>query len=441
MKLSEYVVSFIEQNVADSFFLLSGGGIMHLVDSVGRAKKLKSYCCHHEQAAAIAAEGYARVKNDIGVVLVTTGPGGTNAITGVAGAWLDSIPMLVISGQVKTDNITPRKNGAPTVRAIGFQELNVIDMVKPITKYAVTVEEPHEIKYHLEKAIHLAKSGRPGPVWIEIPLDIQAADIDPKTLPSFTPRPEDMFTQPKIPMELIIKKLREAKRPLLLAGNGIRLGGGAEILQKVLKKLSINTATVIFTADDLVTYEYPYYLGRQGMWGNQPANYAIDNCDVLLVIGDRLQLTQTSYDYQNFATQAFKIMVDIDEAELTKKTLAIDLPVHADAKVFLEELYKQELKLNRWDIAVPQINPDEYKGKAKYLNVYDFHKALSNYSKKGLHVATADGQASVSPHQALKIVQGQRFITNAGLGHMGSGLPLAIGACIANNEQPVLCMD
>lgn len=441
MKLSDYVVSFIEKEVADSIFLLSGGGIMHLVDSVGRAKKLKSYCTHHEQAAAIAAEGYARIKNDLGVVLVTTGPGGTNAITGAAGAWLDSIPMLVISGQVKTDNITPRKNGVPVVRAIGFQELNVIDIVKPITKYAVTVEEPHEIRYHLEKAVHLAKSGRPGPVWIEIPLDIQAADVDPKTLPSFIPRPDDMFAQPKIPMELIIKKLQEAKRPMLLAGNGIRLAGGEEMLQKVLKKLKINTATVIFTADDLVTYDYPYYLGRQGMWGNKPANYAIDNCDVLLVIGDRLQLTQLSYDYQNFATQAFKIMVDIDEAELTKKTLAIDLPVHADAKVFLEELYKQDLTLNRWDIDVPQINPKEYQGKAKYLNVYDFHAALSEYSKKGLHVATADGQASVSPHQALRIVNGQRFITNAGLGHMGSGLPLAIGACIANNKNPVLCMD
>src|SRR5260221_1259381 len=177
------------------------------------------------------------------------------------------------------------------------------------------------------------------------------------------------------------------------------------------------------------------------MWGNKEANYAIDNCDVLLVVGDRLQLTQTSYDYQNFAKQALKIMVDIDEAELMKKTIDIDIPVHADAKDFLEQLYDQNIILNRWDITVTKINPLEYKSKGKYINVYDFHEALSAFCKKGLHIATADAQAAVSTHQALRVVQGQRLITNAGLGHMGSGLPLAIVACIANNKNPVICMD
>src|SRR3989338_3084989 len=439
MKLSDFVFKHLE-NFTDTVFLLSGGGIMHLVDSLGKSK-LDAICCNHEQAAAIAAEGYARIKNDIGVVLVTTGPGGTNAITGVAGAWLDSIPMLVISGQVKMDNIAPRKNGVPQVRAIGFQELNVIDIVKPITKYTVTVENPDDIKYEIEKAIYLAKSGRPGPVWIEIPLDIQAANVDTKKLKKFTPAPQSEFDTPRIPIKLVVEKLKQSKRPLMLVGNGIRLAGGEKALWKLIEKLKINVATTIFTSDDLVTYEYPHYLGRQGMPGNETANWAVDNCDLLLVVGDRLQLTQTSYDYKNFATQALKIMVDIDESELHKKTLNIDIPIQADAKEFLELLVKQDFKINQWRVAPKKINADNYKPGKNFVNVYKFLEALGKYSKKGLHVATSDGMASVAPHQTLNIVRGQRFITNAGLGHMGSGLPMAIGACIATNKKQVLCME
>src|SRR3989338_4890360 len=438
MKLSDYVVKFIREEVADSVFLLSGGGIMHLVDSIGKSG-INAYCCHHEQGAVIAAECYGRIKNYPGVAVVTTGPGGTNAVTGIAGAWLDSIPMLVIAGQVKRDNIAPRKNGVPMVRAIGFQELNVIDIVKPITKYAITVEDEKEIRYHLEKALYLATSGRPGPVFIEIPLDVQAVEIEPSNLKSFSP--SELEEDPKLDKNLMAKAvelLREAKRPLLVAGNGIRLAGGEEILWKVLEKFKINAVTAIFTSDDLITREYPYYLGRQGMPGNKAANYATDNCDVLLVVGERLQLTQTSYDYDKFAGQAKKIMVDIDENELYKKTVEIDVPIHCDAKVFLEELYKQDIKLNRWEVKVEPINPDDYSFNPKYLNVYKFWDKLNNLAVK-IDVATSDGMASVTPHQALKVSRGQRFITNAGLGHMGSGLPLAIGACVAGGEKSVIC--
>lgn len=440
MKLSDYLVKYLEK-ITDSVFLLSGGGIMHLVDSLDKSK-LNLYCCHHEQAAAIAVEGYARTKDKIGVAVVTTGPGGTNAITGAAGAWLDSIPMLVISGQVKRDNIMPRKNGAPTIRQLGFQEINIIDMVKPITKYAVMVENANEILYHLEKAVYLATHGRPGPVWLDIPLDVQAIDIKIKNLKHFNPA-ELKNKKNQISNELIkkaAKLLREAKRPLLMAGNGIRLAGGEKILWQTLKKLKINAITPIFTADDLITYEYPYYLGRQGMPGNESANYAVDNCDLLLVIGERLQLTQTSWDYEKFASQAKKIMVDIDEGELKKKTVKIDLPIYGDAKEFLEKLYKQDIVLNRWNIEVKPINPDNYAGKKEYVNVYKFLEELNNCNAK-LSVATANGMASVSSHQMLKINRGQRFITNAGLGHMGSGLPLAIGACIAEGKKPVICME
>lgn len=438
MKLSDYVARFMEEKAGD-VFLLSGGGIMHLVDSIGRSK-LNMVCCHHEQAVATCAEGYARVKNSPGFAVVTTGPGGTNALTGIAGAWLDSIPMFVIAGQVKRDNIAPLKNGVPSVRAIGFQELNVIDMARPITKYAVTVEEPNTIRYHLERAWYEATTGRPGPVFVEIPLDVQAVEIDEKKLEGFTPLPSSVFEHASTPMKLIVEKLSNAKKPMLLVGNGIRLGKATAELEEFLNKTNINVATTMYTSDDLVTYDYPHYLGRQGMPGNEPANRAMDNCDVLLVIGERLQLTQTSYDYHKFATQSFKIMVDIDENELHKKTLQIDLPVHADAKYFLQELNKQDIKLNRWDIEVQAINTEDYKPQGDYVNIYKFLEELSK-KHKGYHVATADGMASVAPHQALRTHPGQRFITNAGLGNMGSGLPLAIGACVASGKKPTICME
>jgi acetolactate synthase-1/2/3 large subunit len=441
MKLSDFVFKFIKEEVADSVFLVSGGGIMHLVDSLGKSD-IKSYCCHHEQGVVIATEGYGRLKNSPGVALVTTGPGGTNAITGIAGAWLDSIPMLVIAGQVKRASITPRQNGVPVVRAIGFQELNVIDLVRPITKYTVSVEDEKEIRYHLEKAIYLSKHGRPGPVFVEIPLDVQATEIDPENLKSFDPA-ELEDTASALEPTLIIKVvelLKNAKRPLILAGNGVRLAGGEEILWKVLEKLQINAVTPIFTADDLVTYDYPNYLGRQGMWGNKSANYAIDNCDLLLIVGERMQLTQVSWDYDKFASKATKIMVDIDKNEMFKSTLKIDMPIHCDAKIFLEELYKQEITLNRWKVETEPIDPEKYPCENKYLNVYKFFEELNKWPAK-MDVVTANGMASLSSHQALKIQRGKRFLTNAGLGHMGSGLPMAIGASVAGGKSPVLCME
>lgn len=442
MKVSDYIVKFLE-NLTDSVFLVSGGGIMHLVDSLRKAK-LNVYCAHHEQAAAIAAEGYARIKNDLGVCVVTTGPGGTNAITGVAGAWLDSIPMLVISGQVKRETMVPRKNGKPLYRALGFQELNVIDLVKPITKYAVTVEKEEDIRYHLEKAVYLAKSGRPGPVWVEIPLDVQGpigrqtGEVDPQKLKPFIPL--DNSEPVKIPIDLICEKLQKAKKPLLMAGNGIRLAGAEKILWKLIKKLKINVVTPIFTADDLVTNNYSYYLGRQGMTGNETANWAMDNCDLLLIIGERMQLTQTSFNYSQLAKNAYKIMVDIDAEEMKKKTLKIDLPILSDARVFLEDLEKQKIKLNRWNVPVKSIEVKKYQPEGNFVNVYKFMEEL-NQHLSGYNIATSDGMCSLATHQAIILKKGQRLITNAGLGHMGSGLPLAIGACIAVGKKPVVCME
>lgn len=441
MKLSDYVIKWLEKKT-DSIFLLSGGGIMHLVDSIGKSKILNPICCHHEQAAVTAADGYSRISKKLGTALVTTGPGGTNAITGAAAAWLDSTPLLIINGQVKTDNIAPRKSGVPKVRAIGFQELNVIDLVKPISKYAETVWHPEDIRYHLEKAIYLAKNGRPGPVWVEIPLDIQAAEINPKKLRPYSPTFDlhHMFAQPKIPLQIIKEQLEKAKRPLILVGNGIRLAGGEKILWKLIEKLKINVVSALFMADDLVTYEYPYYLGRQGMWGNETANWAVDNCDLLLVIGDRLQLTQISYDYQNFAKQAIKIMVDIDENELHKKTLNIDIAVCADAKVFLEKLLSLTIKLNPWKVKRKIIDPDHYKSKKNFVNIYKFFEILNKYIGKR-NIVSSDATAAVATHQAINIKRGQRIIVSTSLGQMGHGLPMAIGACLAEGKKSTICIE
>lgn len=441
MKFSDYIVSFVEKKVS-SVFLLSGGGIMHLVDSIGKSKKLRAYCCHHEQAAATAAEGFGRMTNTPGVVVVTTGPGGTNAMTGIAGAWLDSIPMVVIAGQVKTDNMTPRKHGVPVVRAIGFQELNVIDMVRPITKYAVTIDDPTRVRYELEKAWFMATHHRPGPVFVEIPLDVSAASVDPKKLVGFTPPQESEFVTASIPIDSIVETLNHAKKPLLLVGNGVRLSGATPLLEKFLLKTKMPVVTTMYTSDDLVTYDYKKYLGRQGMPGNESANWAIDNCDVLLILGERLQLTQVSYDYTGFATQAKKIMVDIDEEELHKKTVHIDIPVQADIKEFMQVLLKQRLKQHHWSVKRKRILPETYKGRAGMVNAYsvtnELNKLLVTYPH---HVTTSDGMASVIPHQSLEVPKGYRFLTNAGLGQMGSGLPLAIGACIASGKKPTVCME
>lgn len=430
MKLSNYVVSFVE-NITDSIFLVSGGGVMHIVDSIGRSN-LDSYCCHHEQGCALAAEGYARQKNDIGVLSVTTGPGGTNAITGVASAWMDNIPIMVLSGQVRKEVMLSEEDKKNGLRQIAPQEINIVDIVKPITKYAVTVENPEKIKYHLEKAYHIAKSEKPGPVWIDVPLDVQSAEIQEKNLESYVmPKKQKSF----IPLEEIVSSLNKAERPLMLIGQGIRLGNAVNELWDFIEKTKINVISAM-SGDDLVNYDYPYYLGAQGMTGVGAANYAVDNCDLLLILGTRMQIRQTSFDYKNFAKNAYKIMVDIDPAELNKRTLNLDIPVHADAKDFLEEMLKQEINLTRWDV---EKKPIEYRANENYLDVYQFIDELSG--KCDYPIITTNGMACEANHQAIRLKKGQRLITNTAFGEMGQGLPIAIGACIANSKKPVICME
>jgi len=431
MKLSDYLVEYLEK-ITDSIFLVSGGGCMHTVDSIGKSN-LNAYCCHHEQACALAAEGYSRMNNKIGVASVTTGPGGTNAITGVAAAWVDGIPIMVISGQVRKEIKLSREDIKNGLRRLGEpQEINLLDVIKPITKYAVCVEDPNEIKYHLEKAYYLAKSGKPGPVWLEIPLDVQCAEIDENNLVGFE---APIKTKYEIPFKEITEALNKAEKPLMIVGNGIRLAGAIPELWEFIEKTKINVVSAM-SGTDLVSNDYPYYLGEQGLTGVETANYAFDNCDLLFIVGTRMQIRNTSFEYKKFAKNAIKIMVDIDRVELYKRTLKIDIPVCADAKDFLEGMLKEDIKLKRWNI---KKTPIFFEVNDKYVDVFQFLEALSG--KCDYPIITSNGMTAEAPHQALKLKKGQRLITNTAFGEMGKGLPMSIGACIANNKKPVVCIE
>jgi len=433
MRTADYICKSLEK-ITDSIFLVSGGGHMHMVDAIGKSN-LKSYCCHHEQGCSLAAEGYARMKNNIGVCAVTTGPGGTNAITGVAAAWVDCIPMLVLSGQMREDIRLTEEDKSKGLRQLGPQELNILDIVKPITKYSTMLTDKKKVRYELEKAVYMAKRGQPGPVWLDIPLDIQREDINPKALEGFIPKQEQEEKQ-NIQYNQIVEALNKSQKPLMLVGHGIRLAKGVEELWKFAKKTKINIASAM-SGTDLINYEYPYYLGNQGLTGNESANYAIDNCDLLLTIGTRMQIRQTSWDYKYCAKNAVKIMVDISEAELEKRTLNIDIPVCTDAKEFLKGINQRtDLNIKRWYVPV---KPIEYEDKKGYIDVYHFFEELSG--KCDFPVVTANGMTAEAPHQALKLKKGQRLITNTAYGEMGKGLPMAIGTCVANNHNPVICFE
>ncbi|TRZ53268.1 thiamine pyrophosphate-binding protein, partial [bacterium] len=337
IRLSDYVIDFLVKKGISDIFLVSGGGIMFLCDAVGRNKKIKYISNHHEQASATAAEAWARTKNHISACLVTTGPGGTNAITGVASAWVDSIPMIVISGQVKREVIADYTK----YRQIGPQELNIIPMVKPITKYAVIVMDPNKIRYELEKCFYEATTGRPGPVWIDLPLDIQSVNIDEKKLISFiTPKKNTNKAELVNNVKKLIKMLKESKKPIMIAGHGVRLSGGIKVFEELVSKLKI---PVIFPINglDLLPENNKYVLGKFGPVGTRRGNFALQNSDLVISIGASLNTASTGYDFKGFGRNAKKIMINIDKGEIENKKIKIDFPIVCDAKNFMEELLRQ----------------------------------------------------------------------------------------------------
>jgi len=450
IKLSDYIVDFFEKQGFKTVFLISGGGCIHLIDSVGKSKKLNYICNHHEQACAIAAEAYARVKGKPGLCIVTTGPGGTNAITGVLGAWLDSIPMIIISGQVKRETM----GAGLGLRHLGDQEINIIDIVTSITKYASVVMEPSDIRFHLEKALFLATSGRPGPVWLDIPIDVQGAFINKNKLKKFVNKKNIPFDNYDLKKDVksVLKKIIQAERPVLFVGNGVRLGQAAHDLQKLISLLKIPVLTG-FAGFDIVSSENSYFAGRPGTIGQRSANFTLQNSDLLLIIGARLNIRMLGYNYQTVARGAYKIMVDIDKEEMNKKTIKIDLKLKYDAKIFIQEMIKQlkELSLqtkktswmqtiNKWKQQYPTV-PNEYWKDTKYVNPYCFIETLSKFIKSDDILALSDATASICTYQALNFPYGARILTNSGAAPMGYGLPAAIGACFANNKKSTICIE
>ena len=447
MKLSDYVMEFLAQKEVKMIFMLPGGGCMHLVDSLGRNKALDYVACLHEQAAAIAAESYAQYTNELGAVLVTTGPGGTNTITGLAAAWIDSTPVLFISGQVKRSD----RMGDSGVRQMGSQEVEIVPIVRSVTKYAETVMNPERIRYMLEKAYYMAMHGRRGPVWIDIPLDVQAAEIDVDALEEFVP--EQVVSE--IPVEKIKKiksLLEQAKRPLILAGNGIKLAGATDEFEKLMQELQI-PVLLTWKTIDMLDDDDPLYFGCPGGMGHRYANFILQNSDCLLIFGSRLDSSLTAFNHANFAPRAKKVMIDIDAAEINKMQMDIEVKLQADLKLVLQQLNQIQYSLNqqalndwlsycqRMKAKYPVVTREMYIG-TEYVNAHAFVDELCRQmTAEDVLVPESSGGAGEITYQALKVKKGQKIKNAAGLGSMGFGLPYALGACIANGRKRTVLIN
>ena len=458
IRLADYVADFLVNHGVTDVFSVVGGGAMHLNDALGHNPGLKVTYNHHEQACALAAEAYARIDNKIAAVCVTTGPGGTNAITGVVCGWLDSIPMFVISGQVRYDTTAryAEKVTGYLPRAMGDQEYDIVKSVEPMTKYAVMIEDPREIRYALEKGWHLATTGRPGPVWIDIPVNFQGGYVETDELRGYDPAEDDALLPPPVSEEVIeeiIAKVRNAKRPVFHAGYGIRLSGGYPAFREAMERLNIPVVTY-WNAVDLIEDEHPLYCGRAGNMGDRPGNWAIQNADLILAVGTRISIRQVGYNWKTWAREAEVIMVDIDQAELRKPTLHVEYHVWADAKDFLgklaaacpkdEPVFKGVDWLEtclRWKRDYPAILPRQWEENGTTANVYAFIRYLSSRLPENSLTAVSNGACCVVGNQAYVIQKGSRMANNSAIASMGYGLPAAIGTCIGGGRRTTICLE
>ena len=446
MKLSDYVMEFLVARGVRHVFVLPGGGAMHLDDSLGVCSDLEYVCFMHEQALAIAAEAYGQFTNFPGVGLVTSGPGGTNAVTGVAAAYLDSTPCLFISGQAKRTDLKLDSG----VRQMGSQEVDIVAMVSCMTKYAVTVMEPAGIRYHLERAWHEATSGRMGPVWIDIPLDVQAAEVDAKGLRGFSPLDEDLGALDAEADE-VVRLLNSAKRPAILAGNGVKLAGAQE---QLVRFAEANSVPVLLTwkAIDTLGCDHPLNFGSPGIMGCRAANFIVQNCDLLLIVGCRLEPSVTAFDAAAFGRHARRVMVDVDEAEI-RKVPGIDVPVVADAGRFVATLSSRQAEIvtperDEWLAYCTELRTrypivlDEYRDRGDGVDLYVFTDTLfRSLSADDIITPESSGAAGEITYQAMRVTKGQLVKNAAGLGAMGFGLPYAIGACIACGRRRTVLVN
>ncbi len=449
-RVADYIADFLAQNDITDVFTVTGGGAMHLNDALGHHPKLHCTYNHHEQACAIAAEGYARYSRKIAAVCVTSGPGGTNAITGVMGGYLDSIPMFIISGQVKFS--TTIRSTSLSLRQLGDQEFNIIDTVKTMTKYAVMIQNEYDIAYILEKALFLVLNGRPGPVWIDVPLNIQGAIIETDNLRHYNNIEDIKENPPTFTVEQadkIIEKLNTAKRPVIFAGEGIRLSGSHEAFINLVRKLNIPVVTA-WNAHDIIPDDNTCFAGRPGTVGTRGGNFVAQYADMLLILGCRLNIRQISYNWENFAQNAYKIMIDIDPAELVKPTLKINMPIYANVKDVINSLNLSTKSIKGhegWTAWAHKINLRypacllEMKGQESPVNPYAFIDALFRNLSSDDVVICSNGSACVIGFQAAIIKENTRLFTNSGCAAMGYGLPASIGVSIKRKEKRTICIE
>ena len=446
VKLSDYIANRLKEHYnVEHFFLVTGGGAMHLNDSLGRS--IPYTCNHNEQACAFAAEGYARVNQKLAVVNVTTGPGGLNCLNGLFGQWTDSVPVLYISGQVKTRTMAGTFPEIP-LRQLGDQEVDIISVVKPLTKYAVTITNPNEIKYHLDRAIYEATTGRFGPVWLNIPIDVQSAVIDEADLIDYCAPEQKKY---EFSVEEIVEKIKSAKRPLIVAGHGIRLSNQIETFKNIVNTLKIPFVTTL-NGFDVISTNNPYYIGRIGSIGQRAGNFALQNADLVLCLGTRNNIRQVSYNWENFAKSAYKIIVDIDKAELDKPLVVPDLKVNSDLSVFLPELYENiksfEPNFSDWYNFCRGLkekysfeNHPEVPQKGEMIEPYYFTHILSKFLSESDIVVLANASPTICSFQNMLIKEGQRVITNSGNASMGFALPASIGAFYQAKNRNVICIE
>jgi len=448
IKLSTYIFQVLESRNINTVFMVTGGGAMHLNDSIAKNKNLKVFYTHHEQGASIAAEGFARVSNKPAILNVTTGPGSINALNGVHGAYTDSMPMIVISGQVKKETLASSYD-LDGIRQLGDQEVDIISMVKGITKYAHEVLDPNSIRYHLEKAIFLATNKRPGPVWLSIPVDIQGKIIDDSKLIGFKPTKEIQINN-DVSIKKIIDKLIKSKRPVIICSTGIRIANAINELEKFIDITGIPIVTA--WCHDIIYHNHNCYIGKQGSIGNRAGNFAVQNADLVLIIGSRMPIRQVSYNWENFAKHAYKIQIDIDPLEIQKPFIKINLGVVIDAKLFLEKII-EEIKLNnvvfdfnqwlKWCQERKQKYPvlqSHHLDRSKPLNPYNFLSQLDKVLNSDDIIVCGNASACIVPFQTINIKKGQQLFSNSGSASMGYDLPAAIGASVSNPKKRIICI-
>lgn len=465
IRVADYIAGFFAERGMNDCFMITGGGAMHLNDAFGHHPDMHCIFPHHEQAAAMAAEGYARVTGRMAPVVVTSGPGGTNTLTGVMGAWVDSIPLFVISGQIKRATSVHACPELP-LRQLGDQEYDITGTVDKMTKYAVFVDRAEDIAYHLEKAALLAVSGRPGPVWLDVPMDIQAATVEETALHHLSREEANRLSAVPVADQTQVAEvaalLSHAKAPAFLVGTGIHVAGGEEALAALLKRFPLPTL-VAWNANDLLATDHPLYSGMPGTVGTRQGNFVLQNCDLLVVLGCRMNIRMVGYEPGEFGRNARIAAVDIDPAELQKPTVAVDTPICSDVKAFMEALAREEYRPaatheawrrwcrdlgERYPVVLPAYHataadrsfayPD---GLAVPMNPYVFIEQLFAKLLPEDRIACANGSACVMTFQAAKIKQGQRLFTNSGCATMGYGLPAAIGACAAGGAGRRICIE